>query len=111
VVTVLPSPQHAASFAPSDTSFAPVLPDTDRLALRSLRWRYRSCSDVLVDALQRSCAGDWNDPGFLCKEPGERDLSSCGGNRVYGCDCDFALLDKSHPLVQDLPNHTNGLQM
>jgi Domain of unknown function (DUF4411) len=53
----------------------------------------------------------------------------CGGNWVYGCDCDFvaelakrsrqhlsafllglgirfaALLDKSHPLVQYLPNH------
>ena len=53
----------------------------------------------------------------------------CRGNRVYGCDCDFvpklakgsrqhlsafllgpgirlaALLDKSHPLMQDLPNH------
>src|SRR5580700_110522 len=54
----------------------------------------------------------------------------CGGNRVYRCDCDVvaklakrsrqylsafllslgirfaALLDKSHPLMQDLPNHT-----
>src|SRR6266853_1344591 len=55
---------------------------------------------------------------------------ACGGSRVYGCDCDLvaklakcsrqhlsafllspgirfaALLDKSHPLMQDLPNHT-----
>ena len=54
----------------------------------------------------------------------------CAGNRVYRCDCDLvaklakcsrqhlsafllslgirfaALLDKSHPLMQDLPNHT-----
>jgi hypothetical protein len=54
----------------------------------------------------------------------------CGGNRAYRCDCDLvaklakrsrqhlsafllgpgirfaALLDKSHPLMQDLPDHT-----
>src|SRR5206468_80421 len=34
-------------------------------------------SDVLFKALQFRGAGNRNDPGFLCKEPGERDLSGC----------------------------------
>src|SRR4029077_5679978 len=34
-------------------------------------------SDVLFKALQFGGAGNWNDPGFLCKEPGQRDLSGC----------------------------------
>jgi hypothetical protein len=34
-------------------------------------------SDVLFKALQFRGAGNWNDPGFLCKESGERDLSGC----------------------------------
>src|SRR5437773_1670830 len=34
-------------------------------------------SDVLFKALLFRGAGNRNDPGFLCKQPGERDLSGC----------------------------------
>jgi len=34
-------------------------------------------SDVLFKALQFRGAGNRDDPGFLCKEPGERELSGC----------------------------------
>src|SRR5438093_1451513 len=34
-------------------------------------------SDVLLQALQLRGAWDWNDPRFLSKQPGQRDLSRC----------------------------------
>ena len=46
--------------------------------------------DVVFQSLQFRSAGNWNDPGFLCKEPRERDLSGCGillrgegGNQIH----------------------------
>src|SRR3974390_2196176 len=46
--------------------------------------------EILFQALQLRGAGNWNDPGFLRKEPRERDLSGCGiflrgegGHQIY----------------------------
>src|SRR5260370_26315787 len=38
---------------------------------------YRNRYDLHLKALQFRGAGNRNDPWFLCKEPGERDLSGC----------------------------------
>jgi hypothetical protein len=47
-------------------------------------------SDVLFQPFQFRGAGNGNNPGFLCQEPGERDLSGCrtllrgkGSNQVH----------------------------
>src|SRR5882724_8619609 len=79
------------SLAVTDTSFVPVLPffrvpgalhsdlcGGDVELPEIIRGELDgNRSDVLFKAFQFRGAGNRNDPGFLCKEPGERDLSGC----------------------------------